>query len=65
LKINPPHGTCSLATRSITNWEQFETTFLTKFGDERTPIALVLELYRMKMDAKERIKDLIKIYHHP
>jgi hypothetical protein len=47
----------SLAQASITSWNAFETTFIEKFGEDKTPTTLVLDLSRIKMDAKEKVKD--------
>lgn len=52
-------STCyfSLRIGSITSWVTFQEAFLYKFGDHETPVALVLELYHLKMEAKEKLKD--------
>lgn len=52
-------STCyfSLPQGSITNWEQFEKDFMTKFGEEKSPTTLVLDISRIKMDSKEKVKD--------
>jgi len=47
----------SLRIGSITSWAAFQRAFLDKFGDDKTPVALVLELSRLKMEAKEKVKD--------
>ena len=47
----------SLVQGSITNWEEFNKAFLDKFGEDKTPALLALELSRIKMEPKERIKD--------
>ena len=47
----------SLAIGSIASWQQFETSFLNQFRDERTSRMLVLELSRMRCDKKDKIKD--------
>lgn len=47
----------SLPKSSITSWNQFQTTFLDKFGEDKTPVSLVLVLSRIRMDEKEKIKD--------
>ena len=47
----------SLAARSIVSWQQFETTFLNQFGDDRTSRVLVLELSRMRFDKKDKVKN--------
>lgn len=41
----------------MTSWNQFDTLFLVKFGDEKTPETLMLELAQINMNNKERIKD--------
>ena len=41
---------------SITNWVEFNKAFLDKFGEDKTPALLSLELSRIKMEPKERIK---------
>ena len=46
----------SLTARSITSWKQFETTFLTQFGDDKTYGVLFLELSMIKFSKKEKIK---------
>ena len=47
----------SLTVGSITNWNEFEVAFMNKFGDDKTPAALVLELSRIRMETKEKVKD--------
>lgn len=47
----------SLIESSITSWNQFQTSFLDKFGEDETPIVLVLELSHIRMDRKEKVKD--------
>ena len=47
----------SLRIGSITSWAAFQRAFLDKFGDDKTPVALVLELFYLKMDTKEMVKD--------
>ena len=47
----------SLVQGSITNWAEFNKSFLDKFGEDKTPALLALELSRIKMEPKERIKD--------
>jgi hypothetical protein len=47
----------SLEEASITNWRTFETIFLRKFGENKTPTTQVLELSRVKMDSKELVTD--------
>jgi hypothetical protein len=47
----------SLEESSITNWRTFETIFFRKFGENKTPTTLFLELSRVKMDSKELVND--------
>ena len=47
----------SLPESSITSWNQFQTTFLDKFGEEKTPTVLVLELSLIRINGKEKVKD--------
>jgi hypothetical protein len=47
----------SLLEGSITNWNEFQTTFFEKFGEDKTLAILVLELSHIRMDGKEKIKD--------
>ena len=47
----------NLAPRSIASWQQFETSFLNQFGDDRTSGMLVLEISRMRCYKKDKIKD--------
>jgi len=47
----------SLRTGSITSWATFQQLFLDRYGDEKTPVALVLELSCLKMETKEKVKD--------
>jgi hypothetical protein len=47
----------SLAPGSIASWQQFETAFISQFGDDKTSGIMVLELSRMRCDKKDRIKD--------
>ena len=46
----------SLTQGSITSWSDFSQAFLNKFGEDKTPTVLALELARIKMESKERIK---------
>ena len=46
----------SLTQGSITSWGDFSQAFLNKFGEDKTPIVLALELARINMESKERIK---------
>ena len=47
----------SLTPGSIASWQQFETAFISQFGDDKTSGMMVLELSRMRCDKKDRIKD--------
>ena len=47
----------SLVQGSITNWVELNKAFLVKFGEDKTPPLLALELSQIKMEPKERIKD--------
>lgn len=47
----------SLLQGSIRSWAKFQTLFLNKFGDDKTPTTLVLELSKIKMNPKEKIKE--------
>ena len=43
----------SLAARSITSWQQFKTSFITQFGDDKTNGIMFLELSQMKINKRE------------
>jgi len=47
----------SLPSGSIHNWNMFEEVFLKKYGDDKTPVDLVMDLSHMRLGPKERIKD--------
>ena len=47
----------SLAVGSIASWKQFETAFLSQFGDDGTFGVLFLELSRIRFDKKDKEKD--------
>ena len=47
----------SLAVGSIASWQQFETAFLSQFGDDRTSGVLVLELSRMMFEKNDKVED--------
>jgi hypothetical protein len=42
---------------SITSWAAFQQAFLDKYGNDKTLVALVLELSHLKMETKEKFKD--------
>jgi hypothetical protein len=42
---------------TIVSWEKFESCFLEKFGDGKPPEVLVMDIYNLKMNPKEKIKD--------
>ena len=52
----------NLAPRSITSWKQFETTFMTQFGNDKTSGILSLEISRIKINKKEKVKDFNQIF---
>jgi hypothetical protein len=54
----------SLRQGSITRWNAFETAFTEKFGDDKTPTVLVLELSKIKMDSKEKVKYFNQRFFH-
>jgi hypothetical protein len=43
--------------QTIVSWDKLETCFLEKFGDDKSPPFLVMELSRLKMNPKEKVKD--------
>ena len=43
-------------TQTIVSWDRFETFFLEKVRDEKSPKVLVMELSSMKMNPKEKVK---------
>jgi hypothetical protein len=38
--------------QTIISWDKFETFFLEKFGDDKSPEVMVMELSSMKMNPK-------------
>ena len=52
----------SLVVGSIASWKQFEASFLSQFGDDRTSRVLVLELSRIRFDKKEKVKYFNQIF---
>ena len=52
----------NLVAVSIASWQQFETTFLNQFEDDRTLKVLVLELSRIIFDKKDKAKDSNQIF---
>ena len=42
----------SLTQGSITSWSDFSQAFLNKFGEDKNPTMLALELARIKMESK-------------
>ena len=42
---------------TIMSWEKFESCFLEKFGDDKSPEVLVMEISSLRMNPKEKIKD--------
>jgi hypothetical protein len=47
--------------RTIVSWEKFESFFLEKFGDDKSPKVIVMELPSLTMNPKEKIKDFNQI----
>lgn len=47
----------SLRIGSTTSWATFQQAFLDKYGDDKTLVALVLELSLLNMKTKEKVKD--------
>lgn len=52
----------SLAPRSITSWQQFESTFIIQFGDDKTSGTLFLELSRLRINKKEKVKEFNQLF---
>jgi hypothetical protein len=52
----------NLAPRSMTSWQQFETDFITQFGDDKTSGTFFLELSRIRINKKKKVKDLNQIF---
>jgi hypothetical protein len=48
--------------QTIISWDKFETCFLEKFGEYKSPEVLVMELCSLKMNPKEKVKDFKKIF---
>jgi hypothetical protein len=42
---------------TIVSWDKFESCFLEKFGDDKSPEFLVMELSSLKMNPEEKIKN--------
>lgn len=47
----------SLPFVSINSWDAFQEQFLTKFGDDQSTATLLKDLYNLKVEPKEPIKD--------
>jgi hypothetical protein len=47
---------------TIMSWENFESCFLEKFGDNKPPEVLVMDLSSLKMNPKEKVKDFNQIF---
>ena len=54
----------NLQMGSITSWNDFETTFMKKFGDKQTLEALISEMPRIKMEIKECNTPLTQFWPH-
>jgi hypothetical protein len=50
----------ALPQGTITSWNDFETDFMKKFGEDKTPTTLVLELSRIKMAPRKKLNISIK-----
>jgi hypothetical protein len=48
--------------QTIISWDKFQTCFLEKFGDDKSPEILVMELSSLKMNPKEKFKDFNQIF---
>jgi hypothetical protein len=48
--------------QTIVSWDKFETCFLEKFGDDKSPEVLIMELSSLKMNPKEKVKDFNQIF---
>ena len=48
---------CSLPQAFITSWNEFQTAFLEKFGEDKTLAILVLEFSCLRMYSKQKVKD--------
>jgi hypothetical protein len=44
------------------SWEKFESCFLEKFGDDKSPKVLVMEISSLRMNPKEKNKDFNQIF---
>ena len=47
---------------SIASWQQFETTFLSQFGDDKTFGVLFLDISRIKFNKKDKVKGFNQIF---
>jgi hypothetical protein len=47
---------------TIVSWDNFETCFLEKFEDEKSPEVLVMELSSLKLNHKEKLTDFNQIF---
>jgi hypothetical protein len=48
--------------QTITSWDKFETCFLEKFGDDKSPEVFIMKLFSLKMNPKEKVKDFNQIF---
>ena len=53
-----------LVQGSIANWSKFNKAFLDKFGEDKTPALLALELLGLKWKLKKELKILIRGFLH-
>ena len=54
----------SLEANSIPSWDVFSELFTQKFGDDKTPEDLAIELSSMKTKGKERVKDYNQMFSY-
>jgi hypothetical protein len=47
---------------TIVSWEKFESCILEKFGDDKSPEVLVMEISSLRMNPKDKIKDFNQIF---
>jgi hypothetical protein len=57
----------ALPTSSIINFEAFETNFLAKWGDKKTPLQLLTQYNNMRRSPNETVQDFsarfVKVYN--
>ena len=55
------HGFSTLP-QSITSWKQFENAFITQFNNDKTLGTLFLEISRLRINNKEKVRDFNQIF---